>query len=94
MRFRIEVEQEDDGRWIAEVTGLPGVVAYGITQEEAEHKVQGLARRVMADRLENGEAPADLVDITLSRLTAGGRWNRLSSVSLVRGGCGGHRQHA
>ena len=51
----IETEQEDDGRWIAEVSALHGVLAYGATQAEASAKVKALALRVIADRLENGE---------------------------------------
>ena len=42
MKFSIEIEREEDGRWIAEVTDLPGVVAYGATREEAESKVQAI----------------------------------------------------
>jgi predicted RNase H-like HicB family nuclease len=63
MMFRVEIEQEDDGRWIAEVMDLPGVLAYGQTPEEAKAKVQALALRVVADRLEHGEAGPDLVSI-------------------------------
>ena len=48
-------DQEEDGRWLAEVTALPGVMAYGATKAEANAKVQALALRVIADRLENGE---------------------------------------
>jgi predicted RNase H-like HicB family nuclease len=55
MTFRIEVEQESDGRWIAEVADLPGVLAYGSTAAEAKARVQALALRVVADRLEHGE---------------------------------------
>ncbi|MGE5304001.1 MAG: type II toxin-antitoxin system HicB family antitoxin [Alphaproteobacteria bacterium] len=66
MNFRVEMEQEDDGRWIAEVVGLPGVLAYGSTAEEAQAKVQALALRVVADRLEHGEAGADLVSISFA----------------------------
>jgi predicted RNase H-like HicB family nuclease len=51
----VESEQEEDGRWIAEVTALPGVMAYGKTKAEAEAKVKALALRVIADRLDNGE---------------------------------------
>ncbi len=51
----IEVEREDDGRWIADVADLPGVMAYGPTREEAVAKVEALALRVLADRLEHGE---------------------------------------
>ena len=53
--LRIETEKEQDGRWIAEVPALPGVLAYGATKAEAGAKVQALALRVIADRLENGE---------------------------------------
>lgn len=64
MKFRVEIEQEEDGRWIAEVVDLPGVLAYENTSEEAQAKVQALALRVVADRLEHGEANADLVSIS------------------------------
>jgi predicted RNase H-like HicB family nuclease len=53
--LKIESEQEEDGRWIAEVTALPEVLAYGKTKSDANAKVQALALRVIADRLENGE---------------------------------------
>jgi predicted RNase H-like HicB family nuclease len=59
MSLFIEIEREDDGRWIAEVPELPGVMVYGQTREEAIFRVQALALRVIADRLEHGEmAPA------------------------------------
>ena len=48
MTFTIEIEREDDGRWIAEVVDLPGVLAYGQTPEEATAKVQAIALRVVA----------------------------------------------
>ena len=51
MTFRIEIEQEEDGRWIAEIAELPGVMAYGSTLKEAKVKVQALALRVLAERL-------------------------------------------
>lgn len=51
----VESEQEEDGRWIAEVAALPGVMAYGKTKAEADAKVKALALRVIADRLDNGE---------------------------------------
>jgi len=54
--FRVEVEQEEDGRWIGEVTELPGVLAYGTNREEAIAKAKALAFRVLADRLEQGES--------------------------------------
>ena len=53
--FKIESEPEADGRWIAEVPALPGVMSYGATEAEARAKVTALARRVIADRRENGE---------------------------------------
>jgi predicted RNase H-like HicB family nuclease len=55
MKFTIETEQEDDGRWIAEVLEIPGTLAYGNTKQEAISKVQALGLRVIADRLEHGE---------------------------------------
>lgn len=55
MTFKIELDQEPDGRWIAEVSDLPGVLAYGSTAAEAKAFVQALALRVVADRLEHGE---------------------------------------
>ena len=61
--LRIELEQEDDGRWIAEVAELPGVMAYGRTRAEAEGKVEALALRTLADRLEHGEAIPELEKI-------------------------------
>ena len=51
----IEIKREEDGRWIAEVPDLPGVMTYGETADEARHKAEALALRVFADRLENGE---------------------------------------
>ena len=60
----VELEQEEDGRWIAEVTELPGVLAYGETPEDARAKAQALALRVFADRLEHGEAGPDLLSIS------------------------------
>ena len=56
MSFRVEVEQETDGRWIAEVRDLPGVMGYGKQRDEAISKAQALALRVLADRLEHGES--------------------------------------
>jgi predicted RNase H-like HicB family nuclease len=56
----VEVEREDDGRWIAAVEALPGVLAYGQTRQEAVVRAQTLALRVLADRLEHGEPVPDL----------------------------------
>ncbi len=64
--FRIELEQELDGRWIAEVVELPGVMAYGATQEQAIAQVQALALRVVADRLEHDEAGREYLDISFA----------------------------
>ncbi len=58
MDYIIELEQETDGRWIAEVTNLPGVMTYGASREEAMAKAQALALRVEAEKLENGERPS------------------------------------
>ena len=62
--FKVEIEQEDDGRWLAEVVELPGVLAYGETQETALSRVQALALRVIAERLEHSEAGSDLLSIS------------------------------
>jgi predicted RNase H-like HicB family nuclease len=53
--LRVEVEREEDGRWIAEVVDLPGVLAYGQSRTEAVERAQALSLRVLADRLEHGE---------------------------------------
>lgn len=66
MRLKVELEQEEDGRWIAEIGDLPGVMAYGATPDEAKAKVQALALRVVADRLEHGEESPDLLDISFN----------------------------
>ena len=58
--MQIELEQEDDGRWIAEVVSLPGVMVYGSSREEAVSRVKALALRTIADRLEHGETVPDL----------------------------------
>jgi predicted RNase H-like HicB family nuclease len=55
MNFTIEQEQESDGRWLAEVPELPGVLAYGVTSLEAVSKVEVLALRVIAERFEHSE---------------------------------------
>lgn len=56
MNLAIELEQEEDGRWIAEIDELDGVLVYGETKEDAIRNVKTLALRVIADRLENGES--------------------------------------
>jgi predicted RNase H-like HicB family nuclease len=64
--FKVETEQEDDGRWLAEVVELPGVLAYGDTQQAALSRVQALALRVVAERLEHGETGPELLSICFS----------------------------
>ncbi len=61
--MNIEIEREEDGRWIAEVPDLYGVMVYGQSQEEAISRVEALALRVMADQLEHGERIPELCDI-------------------------------
>ena len=61
--MRIEVEREEDGRWIAEVTELSGVMAYGATKEEAIQRVKALALRVLADRLDHGDQIPELTTV-------------------------------
>jgi predicted RNase H-like HicB family nuclease len=58
--FTVEVEREDDGRWIGEVVDLPGVLTYGVSRDEAVSKAKALAFRVLADRLEHGEPVPEL----------------------------------
>ncbi len=61
--MRVELEKENDGRWIAEVPDLPGVMAYGQTRGEAISKVEALTLRVLADRLEHGENIPELKEV-------------------------------
>ena len=65
MNFSIECEQEADGRWLAEVSELPGVLAYGSSAEEATAKAEVLALRVLAERLEHHETPALNISISI-----------------------------
>jgi len=60
---KIEIEREEDGRWIAEVPELPGVMAYAKTQAQALAKVEALALRVIADRLDHGESVPELREL-------------------------------
>ena len=64
MNFRIELERETDGRWLAEVPDLSGVMTYGTTRAEAIARVQALALRVLAERLEHGETAPDLLQVS------------------------------
>ncbi len=61
--MKIDIEKEEDGRWIAEVSDLPGVLAYGKTREEAIAKVEALALRIIADRLDHGENIPELDEL-------------------------------
>ena len=65
MNFSIECEQETDGRWIAEVPQLPGVLCYGKTADEAMAKTEALALRAMAERLEQNESRPVAINISL-----------------------------
>lgn len=58
MNLHVEYEQEEDGRWIAEIPELPGALCYGASRVEAATKVEALALRVLAERLDKGEMPA------------------------------------
>jgi predicted RNase H-like HicB family nuclease len=62
-KFVVEIEREDDGRWIAEVVALPGVMAYGSIREDALAKAEVLALRVLADRSQHGEAIPRVTDL-------------------------------
>jgi predicted RNase H-like HicB family nuclease len=64
MRFAMEIDREDDGRWIVEIPDLPGVMVYGVSREDALARAKALALRVLADRLEHGEALPELSDIS------------------------------
>ena len=61
--MKIETEREEDGRWIADLPELPGVMVYGDTKEQAVAKVEALALRVIADRLDHGESIPELNDL-------------------------------
>jgi predicted RNase H-like HicB family nuclease len=61
--LKIEIDREDDGRWIAEIAALPGVLAYGQTRDEAIERAKALSLRVIADRLEHGEEVPEMGDV-------------------------------
>ena len=63
MKFSVEVEHEDDGRWLAEVVDFSGAMAYGSTREEAVARAEALALRIIADRLEHGEVLPNLDNV-------------------------------
>jgi predicted RNase H-like HicB family nuclease len=62
--FMIALEREEDGRWLPEIDALPGVMCYGEDRDEAVAKVQALALRVIAERLEHREAPAEFLQVS------------------------------
>lgn len=62
--FTVELEREDDGRWIAEIPAIPGAFAYGPTEGKALAAVEALALRVLADRLEHGETAPGPLDVS------------------------------
>lgn len=64
MNLTIDYEQEEDGRWLAEVIELPGTLAYGESRTEAVARVKALALRVLADRLEHGESTHELMSVS------------------------------
>jgi len=66
MNFNIEYEQEEDGRWLAEVVGLPGVLAYGNTIDEAMTKAEILALKVLIEKLEQGEVSPQPLNISFA----------------------------
>ena len=66
MQFTIEVEQEEDGRWIAEIAEIPGAMTYGTSRGEAVARVEALALRVLAERIEAGEQPVEPIRITFA----------------------------
>ncbi len=64
MNLKVDFEQEEDGRWLAEIMDLPGVLVYGETRDQAAARVQALALRVIADRLEHGEAAPEMLRLS------------------------------
>ena len=66
MDFNIECEREEDGRWLAEVPQLPGVLAYGSSPDEAMARAEVLALRVLAERLEHGESRPHSINVSVA----------------------------
>ena len=66
MQYTVETEQESDGRWLAEIVEIPGVMKYGQSREEAIGQAEALALRVIAERLENGEHLVEPIEITFA----------------------------
>ncbi|MHB8535405.1 MAG: type II toxin-antitoxin system HicB family antitoxin [Sulfuricaulis sp.] len=69
MNYNIEYEREEDGRWLAEVNELPGVLAYVKTSEEAMAKAEVLALRVLAERLDLGERKPEPITVTFEQIS-------------------------
>lgn len=67
MKLSIELDREDDGRWIAEALELPGVMTYGATREDAISNTERLAIEVIADRIKHGELPASAMNISFQQ---------------------------
>ena len=63
MTFKVETEQETDGRWIAEIPQIPGALAYGATRDEAIARVEALGLRVLAERIEQGETSPEIQQV-------------------------------
>ena len=63
--YKIETERETDGRWIAEIVDVPGVMVYGATEKEAMASAQALALRVLADRIEQEKEPTETVTVSI-----------------------------
>lgn len=83
MVLYLEVEQETDGRWLAEITDLPGVLAYGVTRPDAIARVQALALRSLADRMEHGKRFLNFFRSTFSLHDHMGRGKGTSRVRRV-----------
>ena len=80
--LKVEIEHEEDGRWIAEVPALPGVLTYGDTEAQARAKLKALALRVIADRLENGEDVPREIAAFFEAACAAGKLQRLAAFLL------------
>jgi predicted RNase H-like HicB family nuclease len=63
--YKVETEREVDGRWIAEIVDVPGVMAYGATEKEAVASAQALALRILADRIETQKEPTETVTVSI-----------------------------
>jgi predicted RNase H-like HicB family nuclease len=63
VKFTVEIEQETDGRWIAEIPQIPGAMAYGASRNEAVARVEALGLRVLAERIEQGESSPEIEQV-------------------------------